>query len=90
MKKQRHWCSSPGSLGEIVSMVGVAADQVRTIATASEQQPATSEEINRAASEVNTISIDTAYSMDEANRAVAELVKQAQTLVELVDNMKKG
>ena len=50
-------------LQEIVSMVDNASDQVRAIATASEDQSATSEEITRSVHEINGISGDTAKAM---------------------------
>lgn len=60
------------------------------IATASEEQSASSEEINRAIMEVNSISAKTADAMDEAAQAVAELTAQAQNLSRLVNDMKVG
>ena len=50
-------------LKEIVTIVEESADQVRSIATASEQQSAASEEINRAVEDINRISGDTAQAM---------------------------
>lgn len=78
------------ALAEIVNMADSSADQVRAIATASEQQSATSEEINRAVTHVNTIAGETARAMDEADRAVTELAKQTQTLNELIAEMKRS
>ena len=79
--------SAGGTLGEIVTLVDSAADQVRSIATASEQQSATSEEINRSIEDINRISADSAQAMDLAGRAVAELVEQAQELGALIAEM---
>jgi methyl-accepting chemotaxis protein len=78
------------ALQEIVSMVDSSADQVRAIATASEQQSATSEEINRSITEVNTMTEETSSAMREAAKAVEELVNQAHVLSTLVGDMKKG
>ena len=78
------------ALGEIVSLVENAADQVRAIATASEEQSATSEEINRSVSQINTISIQTVQTMQEAAKAVSELAAQAQTLNALIVEMKSS
>ena len=78
------------ALQEIVSMVDVSADQVRAIATASEQQSATSEEINRAVLQVNSVASETARAMQEASQAVSELAGQAQVLSRLIDEMKRG
>ena len=78
------------ALDEIVHLVDSTADQVRAIATASEQQSATSEEINRSVSEVSTIAGETSRAMQEASQAVGELSKQAQALGRLIAEMKQG
>ena len=52
-------------LGEIVKMADNTADQVRSIATASEEQSATSEEIARSISDVNGIAGETARTMQK-------------------------
>ena len=78
------------ALQEIVSMVDSTADQVRAIATASEQQSASSEEINQSIEQVNTIAGETARAMEEAARAVSDLAAQAQALSSLIDDMKRG
>lgn len=77
------------ALTEIVTMVDDTADQVRAIATASEQQSASSEEINRSINEVNTIAGETSQAMGEAARAVSDLANQAQNLSRLIEDMKK-
>ncbi|EPR37210.1 methyl-accepting chemotaxis sensory transducer with Cache sensor [Desulfovibrio sp. X2] len=74
-------------LGAIVSIVDVSADQVRSIATASEEQSAASEEINQSITEVNRISIETADAMQQSSRAVVELADQAQVLRNLIEEM---
>ncbi|MGJ3522412.1 HAMP domain-containing methyl-accepting chemotaxis protein [Nitratidesulfovibrio sp. D1] len=81
---------SGASLKEIVGLVDSATDQVRGIATASEQQSAASEEINRAVEQVSTISAETAQAMREAAKAVSELSNQAQVLRRLVEELKQG
>ena len=68
------------ALGEIVHLVDLAADQVRSIATASEEQSAASEEINRSIDEVSAISSETSQAMREADDAVNDLASQARTL----------
>ncbi len=78
------------ALGEIVALVDTAADQVRSIATASEQQSATSEEINRSVNEINRISSETADAMRQSSQAVTDLAGQAQALRALIDKMKTG
>jgi methyl-accepting chemotaxis protein len=67
--------------------VHTASDQVNSIATAAEEQAATSEEINRIIMEVNEISDDTAQRMAEAEHAVRSLSGEAAALRALIDSM---
>ena len=67
-----------------------SADGVRAIATASEEQSATSEEIAHSISTVNTIANETSIAMTEAAKAVQELTLQAQELSRLVDDLKRS
>jgi methyl-accepting chemotaxis protein len=76
------------ALDVIVAMVDHASDQVRSIATASEEQSSASEEINRSIDQVAAISTDTAQAMDQAAQAVAELAHQTQVLQNLIWDMK--
>ena len=76
------------SLNEIVTLVDLTTDQVRAIATASEQQSATSEEINRSIEDVNRVSMETSDGMRQSAQAVGELATQAQVLKRLIDEMK--
>ncbi|MHC1789799.1 methyl-accepting chemotaxis protein [Solidesulfovibrio sp.] len=75
---------SGAALGEIVSVVETAGDQVRAIATAAEQQSATSEEINRAVEAISRIASETAQAMGQSAQAVTELAAQAHALNALV------
>ena len=77
-------------LREIVTMVDGASDQVRAIATASEEQSATSEEITRSIDEINGISRDTASIMSKSAQAVEQLAGQTRDLQGLVQKMKSG
>ena len=77
------------SLQEIVQLVENSADQVRTIATAAEQQSLTSEEINRSLGSVNSASSETARAMADAAKAVVELSNQSQNLAKIIEEMKK-
>lgn len=79
---------SGNSLEEIVKFVDLTTDQVRAIATASEEQSATSEEINRSIEDVNRVSIETSDAMRQSAQAVGELANQAQVLKRLIDEMK--
>ena len=58
------------------------------MATASEQQSATSEEINRSMEQVASISVETAQAMAQSAHAVAELSRQTQVLQNLVNDLK--
>jgi methyl-accepting chemotaxis protein len=78
------------ALAGIVSLVDTATDQVRSIATASEEQSAASEEISHSIEEVSTISTETAQAMNEAAQAVGELARQAVVLNGLVSDMRLG
>ncbi len=75
-------------LHEIVSMADATADQVRGIATASEQQSASSEEIARSVAQVNSIAGETARAMEESAKAVSDLASQTHVLTDLIDAMK--
>jgi methyl-accepting chemotaxis protein len=76
------------ALGEIVVLVEEASDQIRAIATASEEQSSASEEINRAIEEVNEVATETSQAMNEAESAVKELASQAMELRRLVEDLK--
>jgi len=85
------------ALQEIVELVDTATDQVRSIATASEEQSATSEEINRSIEDINRsiedinrISSETADAMRQSAQAVGELASQTQSLRALIEKMKAG
>ena len=79
---------SGDALRAIVALVDTTTDQIRSIATASEQQSATSEEINRAIEAVNRISSETSDAMRQSAQAVLELANQAQSLRALTMDMK--
>ncbi|EHJ49471.1 methyl-accepting chemotaxis sensory transducer with Pas/Pac sensor [Solidesulfovibrio carbinoliphilus subsp. oakridgensis] len=76
------------ALSEIVSVVEIAGDQVRAIATAAEQQSATSEEINRAVEAISRIASETADAMAQSAQAVTELSGLAQHLNGLIDGLR--
>ena len=78
------------ALEEIVTLVEHSTDQVRSIATASEQQSAASEEINRSIEEVDRISMETAKAMNQSAKAVEEAARQAVTLKDLIADMQGG
>ncbi len=77
-------------LREIVGLVEQAADQVRSIATAAEEQSAASEEINRSVEDINRISSETSEVMTQSSQAIVELASQASDLQDLVQKLKQG
>jgi methyl-accepting chemotaxis protein len=76
------------ALREIVELVDAASDQVRSIATASEEQSAASEEINRAVDEINRVSAETAQGMNDSVRTVMSLAEQSDILTELIQSLR--
>lgn len=78
------------SLSAIVGIVEETADQVRAIATASEEQSAASEQINRGTEEVNRIASDTAEAMGESKKAVSNLTQLSSELRDLIAELKRG
>jgi methyl-accepting chemotaxis protein len=82
--------ASGETLTEIVNFVDLSTDQVRSIATASEEQSAASEEINRSVEEVNRIAAETMDGLRQSAQAVAELAQQAQELGSMVQEMQGG
>ena len=76
------------SLQQILTFVEHVNDQVQSIATASEEQSAASEEINQSVEQVATISAETAQAMEQASRAVSDLLEQSQILHKLIAEMK--
>ncbi len=78
------------ALQEIVATVEATGDQVNAIATASEEQSAASEEINQSIVQVNDMSRQTAEAMAEAAKAVSDLAMQAQSLTDLIQELKQA
>ena len=78
---------SGDALREIVALVNETSDQVRSIATAAEEQSAASDEINRAVDDISRIASETADGMAQSAEAVTELAKLAQQLQELISEM---
>ncbi|MYL83373.1 HAMP domain-containing protein [Desulfovibrio aerotolerans] len=75
------------ALTAIVGLVEVVADQVRSIATAAEEQSAAAEEIGRTVDRINRISGETAQAMHASADAVDSLAGQAKNLHGLVLDM---
>ena len=79
---------SETALAEIVTVVEAAGDQVRSIATAAEQQSATSEEINRAVESISSIAAETSQAMHQSAQAVSDLARQAHDLNSLMAQLR--
>ncbi len=77
------------SLNKILQLVQSTDDQVRAIATASEEQSAASEEINRSTNEINRIAGETSQAMNNASNMVAEMAQRATALNEAMVRMKR-
>jgi methyl-accepting chemotaxis protein len=77
------------ALREIVHMIEETADQVRNIATASEEQSAASEEISQSTEKVNRISSEMAESMNQSAQAVTDLAKIAHDLKQIIQDMQQ-
>ncbi|WP_432735370.1 methyl-accepting chemotaxis protein [Maridesulfovibrio sp. FT414] len=75
------------TLAEIVKLVVNASDQVRAIATAAEEQSATSEEINRATEDISRISLETSQVMSESASAVQEVASMASKLNAVIEDI---
>ncbi len=74
----------------ILQMAEHSADGIRAIATASEEQSATSDEIAQSIMAVSEIAGNTVSAMNEAAQAVNSLSEQAQQLSSLVDSLKNS
>ncbi len=77
------------ALQGIVAMVEETADQVRGIATASEEQSAASEQINRSIEEINRISTETSDAMNQSAQAVSDLANLAGELKSIIERMQQ-
>ena len=81
--------ASGGALREIVSLASSNSSVVASIATAAEQQSATSEEINRAVDEINRITGETTDGMVQSSAAVQELSRMAQELKHVMEGLRR-
>ena len=78
------------ALLRIVQIVESTADQVRSIATASEEQSAASEQINRSTEEVNRIASEMADAMNQSSSAVNELARLSAEMQDIIRDLKSG
>ena len=77
------------ALLDIVHLADTTADQVRAIATASEEQSATSEEITQSVESINSIAKENANNMQQARQAVDEVVNQSHILSQLIEQLQQ-
>ena len=78
------------ALNLIESMVEQTADQVRAIATATEEQSATAEEVNRATAEVSDMANSVSEGAHRSSDAVAELVGLTKQMENVVNDLRKS
>ena len=76
------------ALNEIVDLAGRTTALIIGIATAAEEQSATSEEINRSVDEISRIANETSSGMVQSSEAVQELSAMAQNLKTLLDKLR--
>ncbi|SIN89265.1 methyl-accepting chemotaxis protein [Halodesulfovibrio marinisediminis] len=75
-------------LHEIVLAAESAAEQVRSIATAAEQQSAASEEITRNVEEIDAIARENSTLVDSSAANTEQLVAQAENLSSVIEKLK--
>lgn len=78
------------ALHEIVGMSSSTSDQVSSIATASEEQSSTSDQINRSVLDVERISTQTVEHSDQALRLITQLTGLVVDLTSLIKDMRTG
>ncbi|WP_306774074.1 methyl-accepting chemotaxis protein [Desulfovibrio sp. JC022] len=80
--------SSGEMLDEIVELAAGSADQVRSIATAAEEQSATSDEINRSVGEIDSMTEENAHNSQLAAEGTRSLTAEVQELLNLVEELR--
>ncbi|MDL2209513.1 methyl-accepting chemotaxis protein [Desulfovibrio sp. OttesenSCG-928-O18] len=80
--------ASGEALKEIVDLAAANSSVVASIATAAEEQSATSEEINASIDEINRITGETTDGMVQSSEAVQELSRMAQELRRVMEGLR--
>ncbi|WP_319759191.1 methyl-accepting chemotaxis protein [Maridesulfovibrio sp.] len=80
--------SSGEMLDEIVELAGSSADQVRSIATAAEEQSATSDEINRSVGEIDSMTEENAHNSQLATEGTRSLSAEVHELLNLIEELR--
>ncbi|MDD3312223.1 methyl-accepting chemotaxis protein [Pseudodesulfovibrio sp.] len=78
---------SGDALADIVVVAQATSDRVRSIATAAEQQSATSDEINRATIDMNQLCGETGLLMQDASQAIERLAQLSGDLGRIIREM---
>ncbi|RQD63901.1 methyl-accepting chemotaxis protein [Desulfonatronovibrio magnus] len=76
-------------LRQIVNLVETSYDQIRSIASASEEQSVASEEIHKSVDDINRISSETSEAMNHSAKAISELASLAAELKQIIEDMRK-
>lgn len=76
-------------LNKMLELANRTSDQIRNIATAAEEQSATTEQISRSTEEVNVISQEIRETMNQSVEAITDLNELAQELNNLIEEMRK-
>ncbi|MBI9110595.1 methyl-accepting chemotaxis protein [Maridesulfovibrio ferrireducens] len=82
--------TSGNMLTEIVELARNSADQVRSIATAAEEQSATSEEINRSVGEIDSMTEENSRNSQKASDGTRNLSEEVRELLDLVEELRRG
>jgi methyl-accepting chemotaxis protein len=80
--------TSGQALTEIVELASLNSSVVASIATAAEEQSATSEEIHHSVDEISRIVAETAANMHQASQALHELAQMAQELNMVMEKLR--
>ena len=78
---------SGDALLELVKLASASTAQAQSIATASEEQSASSETIHKSLEDINRLALLTANAMDEATAVLGELRKQTDILVGVMTDL---
>ncbi|MFP4517676.1 MAG: methyl-accepting chemotaxis protein [Desulfovibrionales bacterium] len=76
-------------LQDVMEKANRISDMVRNIATAAEQQSATSEEINNNVTQINVLTQESSQGVQQANLAIKEVAEMSMTLRALVEQFNK-
>ena len=82
--------TSGGALAEIVFLVETTTDQVRAIATASEEQSAASEEITRSVDEIRELASRIAEGMTRSEEILRTLGTQSESLETVIGQLRNN